>query len=804
LNDVGAHAFGEDAVREYPFGEDAVRGYPFGEDGGTRSTGTSYVVRLIDPVRDLSGILQGVEKPARYVGGEYGSLIKREAALAVAISYPDLYEIGMSNNAVRILYNLLNRIPDVLCERVFAPAPDFEARLRGAGIPLYSLDSGRALCDFDIIGFSLGYELTLTNALAILDCGGVAVETSQRGGEGPIVLVGGPAATNPVPLGVFADCVFIGEAEGWAERAFSDLGRMKRRGAPRSDLLAYLRADPSVWHPGRTEKVRRALWRGFASHSADTCFPVPNMRVVQDHGTVEIMRGCPNACRFCHATVYYRACRQKMTDLIAGEVERLVAAGGYRQVTLSSLSSGDYRGIHELVRDLNARYAPLLVSFALPSLRVDSLGLQLLADISHVRKSGLTFAVETAKEEWQKEVRKKAGLEKVIEILTEARSRGWRAAKFYFMVGLPASFDEDEPSAIVEYLSAVRAATGMSLNVNVAGFIPKPHTPYERSAQIGEEKALERIMAVKEGLRGTGFKVGYHAPFLSLLEGIVSRGDERAGRLVLDAYRRGARLDAWEEHIRTDTWRETIASAGWDVVAETCRPRTPQEKLPWDIVALGLSSSEIADAPPAVSEAKPERKAAAKSTATAEWVRVLFTFSKTGRTVFISHLDLMTVMERAVARAGFHARFTEGFNPKPRLEFASPLGLGIASQEEVACIDLHDFDSESSFVSRMNAALPAGIQVRSAAIIPPPKPLCPRKSLMSSCWGAEYEISGEGEPRLLRLRASEPSIRKTLEAQGIWGAARAVRTRTFARGRTDEPVSYFEAFCGFSASSDLT
>ena len=778
-------------------------------------------MRLIDPVRDLSSILQSVEKPARYVGGEYGSLLKDNAALSVAISYPDLYEIGMSNNAVRILYNILNALPDVQCERVFAPAPDFEARLRAAGIPLFSLESGRALRDFDLIGFSFGYELTITNALAILECGGVSVETAARGADEPIVIVGGPAAGNPVPFGVFADCVFIGEAEGWAERAFSDLGRMKKQGASRADLLSCLRADPSIWYTGRTEKVRRALWRGFAAQLADTCFPVPSMRVVQDHGTVEIMRGCPNACKFCHATVYYRACRRKARDLILREVDHLVRAGGYREITLSSLSSGDYTGIHDLVQDLNSRYAPLLVSFALPSLRVDSLGLQLLAEISHVRKSGLTFAVETARDEWQQEIRKKAGLGKVVEILREARSQGWRAAKFYFMVGLPASFEQDEASAIVDFLSEVQATTGMSLNVNVAAFIPKPHTPYQRSAQITEDKALERIMAVKAGLRASGFKIGYHAPFLSVLEGIVSRGDERAGRLVLDAYRRGARLDAWEEHIRIDIWREAISAAGWDVISETCRQRAQDEKLPWDLVALGLSASEISDVQPLVSQRQPATSSPAASppaispvaplgiadaagiagTADAAWMRLLFTFSKTGRSVFISHLDLMTVMERALARAGYRARFTEGFNPKPRLEFASPLGLGIASMEEVACIDLRGLDSTSSFLSRMNSALPPGIAIRRAAAVLPPVPLAPRRSLMSACWGAEYEVVGQGDARILRLRATEPSIRKTLEAQGVWGATRAVRTRTFARGRTDEPVSYFEAFCGLSDSA---
>ncbi|HVP19499.1 MAG TPA: radical SAM protein, partial [Spirochaetia bacterium] len=295
-------------------------------------------MRLIDPVRDLAGILQSVEKPGRYVGGEYGSIVKESAALRVAISYPDLYEIAMSNSAVRILYSVLNSLPDVLCERVFAPAPDFESRLRGAGVPLYSLETGRALRDFDIVGFSVGYELTMTNALAILDCGFVTVETERRDEGEPIVIVGGPAASNPVPFGIFADFVFIGEAEGWAQRVFSELGRLRKRGASRNDLLAYLRSDASVWHPGRTGPVRRALWRGFAGRAADMCFPVPNIRVVQDHGVIEIMRGCPNACRFCHATVYYRACRQKSRALILREAEHLVIDGGYREISLSSLS----------------------------------------------------------------------------------------------------------------------------------------------------------------------------------------------------------------------------------------------------------------------------------------------------------------------------------------------------------------------------------------------------------------------------------------------------------------------------------
>ncbi len=284
------------------------------------------------------------------------------------------------------------------------------------------------------------------------------------------------------------------------------------------------------------------------------------------------------------------------------------------------------------------------------------------------------------------------------------------------MVGLPPSFDNDEATPIVEFLREVSAATGMSLNVNVAPFIPKPHTPWQRAAQLAEGPAMERIQAVRKSLPGGRFKIGWHAPILSLLEGIVSRGDERAGRLVLEAFRRGARLDAWEEHVNLGLWRQVIADADWDVLGEACRSRSALEALPWDGILLSLSSSEIADGLPDLpgtgehvplpgTEANPGPSSPAPFS---PWQRLLFSFSKTGTADFISHLDLMTIFERALARAGYLPRFTEGFNPKPRLEFANPLSLGLSSNDEIASIDLHDFDTPESFVERMNRSLRKG------------------------------------------------------------------------------------------------
>lgn len=345
----------------------------------------------------------------------------------------------------------------------------------------------------------------------------------------------------------------------------------------------------------------------------------------------------------------------------------------------------------------------------------------------------------------------------------------------------------------------------MSLNVNVAAFIPKPHTPWEREAQLDEVRALDRIMAVKKGLAGEGFKIGYHAPVLSLLEGIVSRGAERAGDLVLDAYRRGARLDAWEEHIKLDVWREAIAAAGWDPIGETCRPRTREESLPWESISLGLSTSVVAEGPlapaPVADKGKPAIEVATPSQATTG-TRVIFSYTKSGPAVYIAHLDLMTVFERAVARAGYAARFTEGYNPKPRLEFANPLSLGLGSDEEIAAIDLHDFDTGDAFRTRLNQSLPEGVRITRAETMAPVLLGARRRSLMALYGGSDFNVvDASGGARKLRLPSTGPSIRKALEAEGTWESAVARRTATWAVDAKGAPVSYFAALAASPAGN---
>jgi hypothetical protein len=412
--------------------------------------------------------------------------------------------------------------------------------------------------------------------------------------------------------------------------------------------------------------------------------------------------------------------------------------------------------------------------------------------------------VETPAADWQAALRKFVPLDKTVAMLREARSLGWRSAKFYFMVGLPPAAGADEAGPIVEFLRTVRGETGLELTVNVASFIPKAHTPWERAAQLAEAEALERIMRVRRSLHGAGYKIGYHSPFLSLLEGIVSRGDGRAGELVLEAFRRGARLDAWEEHLREDVWRSVIADAAWDVEAQTCRARGAEEQLPWQDIGLALSQSVPYDGPqtpprPAdgarlLSSEAPVGQASAGGLP----ARVLFAFTKAGRAAWISHLDLMVVFERAFARAGLAVRFTEGFNPKPRLEFASPLGVGLESEEEIAAIDLQACPGLAEFRDRLNSALPEGISVTAAGKIRGPAPGTRRASLMSMYWGAEYRTEPSGQ--VVRLSREDPARRKLFDAKAAGRPTRVLRTRTLAAGPQGEPVSYFEALASSSFS----
>jgi radical SAM superfamily enzyme YgiQ (UPF0313 family) len=735
------------------------------------------VARRIRPLADIGPALLSVEKPSRYLGGEFGSICKEEESLlSFALCFPDLYEIGMSNNAIRILYSGLNALPGVRAERVFAPAPDFEALLARLGLPLYTLETGMALSDLDILGFSIGYELAATSVLAVLASGHVPLLASDRGELDPIVIAGGPAISNPHPFAAFIDAAFIGEAEGSFYALAGELASMKLSGVGRAELLSKISEHEAIWIPagrgGRRGKAVRAIFGGFGTSLASTAFPVPTVKVVQDHGTVEIMRGCPNGCRFCHAGFYYRPQRLKPYEIIRLEVEELVSRGGYREITLSSLSSGDYPRIEELLDCLNSEWAGKKVSFQLPSLKINSFTLPLLQKLSEVRKSGLTFAVETPVDSWQLCVNKDVSFDKTIAILEEARKAGFKQAKFYFMIGLPVpGRGLGEAQAILDFFDRLRARVNIQINVNVGTFVPKPHTPFQWSAQLSEEDSMGVIEVLKAGLRKhRNIKLSYHSPFLSKLEGIISRGDDRVGELILSAFRKGARLDAWEEHFDRKLWREVLDTAACStaISGDIARDRDHTDTLAWDDIGIRVSKaslwrefekSQIPEATSACTEnckhpcgacddaisldtsiAPPNSPRSRLVPATEKPAgRLVFRFSKKNVASYFQHLSVIDAFERAILISDLPAAYSEGFNPMPRLELSQPIPIAVESCFELASILVAESVDASACMISFNECLPQGLRIEEARYygqIEGRK----HRSIASLEWGSTYRL----------------------------------------------------------------
>ncbi|MEA4864755.1 MAG: TIGR03936 family radical SAM-associated protein [Sphaerochaeta sp.] len=709
-------------------------------------------MQIVDMITDD---LLMIQNPARYTGGEfhYGTKDLAKVYFHTAICFPDLYEIGMSNNAVRILYDLLNSMEEVYCDRVFSVAPDFEQLLREKQLPLYTLDLQKPLSELDMLGISIGYELSATNILQVLDLGGIPLHACDRTDEHPIVICGGPAVTNPLPFAPFMDFVYIGEAEEGLQEVARILIDAKKQQKSRSEKLALLQSLPYLWYTGK-KLALRFIDTNFATPESHTYrhYVVPNFKVAQDNGVVEIMRGCPNSCRFCHAGQYYKPYRQKQYSTMAAQVEQHVSDFGYREITLSSLSSGDHPYIKELIETLNAEYSHRHVSFSLPSLKVNSFSLGILEQLSEVRKSGLTFAIETPKEAWQRAMNKEVPLEQVIEIAREAKSRGWKLAKFYFMVGLPFVNRQVENQAIVDYVGAIYDATRLSMNINIGTFIPKAHTPFQWCSQLTPTQSYEQLSSLKKAIneRIRGCKVSYHEPNISYLEGLISRGDERYAAVIESAYRKGCRLDAWDEYLKSDLWLEAIGEASYN--PDTCifEPYGLDEELPWDSVSMRVSKkflkdeyekaknllltercfescshlcgvcskvTEVIDTThkdPILEQVRDKTLVIEpKEEPISKTVQALITYRRFGRSLYISHIHAMRNFEMAFQRSKVGVQFTQGFNPKPKLEFVNPLSVGIAGDEEVMLAELIDSENltEQEVKEKLGSALNDGYEI---------------------------------------------------------------------------------------------
>ncbi len=560
-------------------------------------------------------ILKKVQKPARYTGGEWNMVSGNweEAEVRIALSYPDVYEVGMSSITVPVLYHAVNKLNFALAERVFAPWPDMEQQLRQAGECLLSLETGRPIKDFDLVGFSLGYELTYTNILNILNLGGLPVMARDRGEGQALVMAGGIGALNPEPLVDFIDFFVIGDGEAVISQIASTIRECKAKGASRNEMLLEISGIegiyvPSYYHveydklnrfknirpssPGAPLPVERVYCTKLPPPPLDPI--VPLIETVQDRSVVEISRGCTRGCRFCNAGIYYRPLRHRSAGEIQKVVEELNQSCGYDNVTLLSLSSGDHPQISEIINRLSNMPGAQDMTLSLPSLRVDGLSLGLVEKLPGRRKSGLTLAPEAATQRLQGVINKIVPEEEILDTCSKAFERGWTTLKLYFMLGLPTETDEDLEgitSLVYKIYNLTKLAPGRRphLRLSLSTFVPKAHTPFQWVGQISREEIMRRVALVKNGINRKGVKISYQSPEQSLLEAVFSRGDRRLGCAIHHAWEMGARFDGWDEWFDFNRWQQAFEYNGVDPAFYANRQLSLDEPLPWGHIDSGVS-----------------------------------------------------------------------------------------------------------------------------------------------------------------------------------------------------------------------
>jgi radical SAM family uncharacterized protein/radical SAM-linked protein len=706
----------------------------------------------------VENLLSRVQKPGRYMGRELNVIVKENAPFRMALSYPDLYEVGMANNGLRILYDIVNAMPEAACERVFAAADDFESALRESGTPLFTLETFTPLRDLDIIGFNVSHELLCTNILQILDLGGVPLRAGDRRDGDPVVIAGGEAVSNPFPLADFIDAFYIGDGEEGIREIVMAAAGAKKEGAGREGMIGRIGAIGGVLVPSRGgvsgggPAVRRRVYRG--RELADPPRPlVPNIRIAQERIVIEVTRGCGNFCNFCHAGFWDLPYRRYDYHAITDRILEIADNTGYNEVTLSSLSISDYPDLAPLV---NAVLPPLTargISVSFPSLRVDTATLPIIEQISELRRASLTFAVESASEQIRARANKSVFLEDLLDIVRHVFARGWKVIKLYFMIGLPGSEEYDEAADIIGLLKEIQRAggRGVDINVTVSPFVPKPHTPFQRERQMGRDYFNETVRRIKNGLPRS-VRIKNHDLESSILEAVIARGDSRLGGVIEAAYRDGCRFDSWDEFFRYDVWEKNLDALmpGWNGTLGLRR----EGPLPWDGIETGFerllekrSEASYACAPP---RKRAERPGGEVDMAPLEEARRLFArrfetagrmrirFAKTGMMRFIPHIDFMEIVKRALRMVGAPVAMTQGFNKRERISAGFPAPLGIESESELVDIDLYE-DADEGLADRLNAHLPGGIAAVEARIIDT------KASIMAETRVVEYRVSADRE-----------------------------------------------------------
>lgn len=732
-------------------------------------------LRLTEIRDQVETILPRVSKPARYTGGEVGQIKKNHPDVEVlfALAFPDVYEVGMSNLGLKILYHTLNRRSDTAAERVFAPNADMELEMRGASLPLYALESFVPVRDFDIVGFSLTYELTYTNVLNMLDLAGIPILASERNESYPLIIAGGHCTVNPEPMADFIDAFVIGDGE---EVVHKIVDAYKENCANRAQLLHALANIegvyvPSLYKDGKptVEGIPARIKRAIVTNFEDAVFPdtviVPFIETVHDRAALEIMRGCTRTCRFCQAGMITRPIRERSSMKLKEQAEALIANTGYDEIGLMSLSSADHTDIQQLVRDLMDRYEGDRVGVSLPSIRADADCVKFAAEIQRVRKSGLTLAPEAGTQRLRDVINKNVTEGDLLEAVDTAISRGWRKIKLYFMVGLPTETDEDIMAIgelVWKVLDLAKARRRpLAINIGVSSFVPKPHTPFQWRGQVPIEELVRKIGILRQELRMRNVSLSWHDTEMSELEAVFARGGRELGQSIRRAWEIGAKFDGWDDQFSYATWYKAFAETDIDAKDIANRQIGYDERLPWEHIDIGvtkhwlevqdkladkeksnkdcrfgtclncgikefladkgemscpISLAERTDAAEATEAVEAPTEETSEVQEETERVRAFYRimYGKKRPLRWISHMDLVRTLERAVKRARVPIAHSEGFNPRPRMSFYSQLAVGITGEAEPMTMELTEKVDPKELVCALNSALPEGLIVRSA------------------------------------------------------------------------------------------